>query len=93
MLAANALAAALAPFYAVGADLLRAAFLDPRVQDVHPGWEHTTESMVAGLRGRSRPTRTIRSSTSSSASCLSAAAVREACGPAPTHAPNRRARR
>jgi transcriptional regulator with XRE-family HTH domain len=50
VLAVNALAAALAPFYAVGTNLLRAAFLDPRVQDMHPGWEHTTESMVAGLR-------------------------------------------
>jgi transcriptional regulator with XRE-family HTH domain len=50
VLAVNALAAALAPFYAIGTNLLRAAFLDPRVQDMHPGWEHTTESMVAGLR-------------------------------------------
>lgn len=50
VLAVNALAAALAPYYTVGTNLLRAAFLDPRVQDMHPGWEHTTESMVAGLR-------------------------------------------
>jgi transcriptional regulator with XRE-family HTH domain len=55
VLAANALATALAPFYTVGTNLLRAAFLDPRVQDMHPGWEHTTESMVAGLRATVGP--------------------------------------
>jgi transcriptional regulator with XRE-family HTH domain len=55
VLAVNALAAALAPFYAVGTNLLRAAFLDPRVQDMHPGWEHTTESLVAGLRATIGP--------------------------------------
>jgi transcriptional regulator with XRE-family HTH domain len=55
VLAVNALAAALAPFYVVGTNLLRAAFLDPRVQDMHPGWEATTESMVAGLRATIGP--------------------------------------
>jgi len=55
VLAANALATALAPFYSVGTNLLRAAFLDPRVQDMHPGWERTTESMVAGLRATVGP--------------------------------------
>src|SRR6201996_2705679 len=55
VLAVNALAAALAPFYTAGANLLRAAFLDPRVRDMHPGWEHTTESMVAGLRATIGP--------------------------------------
>jgi transcriptional regulator with XRE-family HTH domain len=55
VLAVNTLAAALAPFYAVGTNLLRAAFLDPRVRDMHPGWEHTTESMVAGLRATIGP--------------------------------------
>jgi transcriptional regulator with XRE-family HTH domain len=42
VLAVNALATALAPFYTAGTNLLRAAFLDPRVQDMHPGWEATT---------------------------------------------------
>jgi transcriptional regulator with XRE-family HTH domain len=55
VLAVNALAAALAPFYAVGTNLLRAAFLDPRVRDMHPGWEDTTESIVAGLRATVGP--------------------------------------
>jgi transcriptional regulator with XRE-family HTH domain len=50
VLAANAMAAALAPHYAVGQNLMRAAFLDPRVREMHPGWEQTTESMAAGLR-------------------------------------------
>ncbi len=55
VLAVNPLASALGPFYAVGQNLLRAAFLDPRVQDMHPDWEETTESMVAGLRATIGP--------------------------------------
>jgi transcriptional regulator with XRE-family HTH domain len=55
VLAVNDLAAALAPCYAAGTNLLRAAFLDPRVQDMLPGWEATTESMVAGLRATIGP--------------------------------------
>jgi transcriptional regulator with XRE-family HTH domain len=55
VLAVNSAAAALAPFYTVGTNLLRAAFLDPRVQDMLPGWEDTTESMVAGLRATIGP--------------------------------------
>jgi transcriptional regulator with XRE-family HTH domain len=55
VLAANWLATALAPFYAVGANLLRAAFLDPRVQDTHPHWEAICASLVAGFRATIGP--------------------------------------
>jgi transcriptional regulator with XRE-family HTH domain len=55
ILAVNSLAAAMAPFYALGTNLLRAAFLDARVRDMLPGWEQTTESMVAGLRATIGP--------------------------------------
>ena len=50
MLAANSLALALAPYYAVGTNLVRATFLDPRVRDMHDDWELITESAVAALR-------------------------------------------
>ncbi len=50
VLAANPLATALAPYYVKGENLVRAAFLDPRVRDMHGNWEHVTESTVAGLR-------------------------------------------
>ncbi|HUE25449.1 MAG TPA: helix-turn-helix transcriptional regulator [Solirubrobacteraceae bacterium] len=50
VLAANPLAVALAPFHAVGENLVRAAFLDPRVRDMYGDWERVTESTVAGLR-------------------------------------------
>jgi hypothetical protein len=50
VLAANSLAIALAPYYAVGTNLLRATFLDPRVRDMYQDWEGITESAVAALR-------------------------------------------
>jgi transcriptional regulator with XRE-family HTH domain len=50
VLAANSLALALAPYYAVGTNLVRATFLDPRVRDMYHDWEGITESAVAGLR-------------------------------------------
>jgi transcriptional regulator with XRE-family HTH domain len=50
VLAANQLATALAPWYAAGENLVRAAFLDSRLRDMYGDWEHVTESTVAGLR-------------------------------------------
>jgi transcriptional regulator with XRE-family HTH domain len=50
VLAVNPLATALAPYYAVGTNLVRATFLDPRVRDMYRDWERITESAVAGLR-------------------------------------------
>jgi hypothetical protein len=50
VLAANALATALAPYYVEGENIVRAAFLDPRVRDRYDDWELVTESTVAGLR-------------------------------------------
>jgi hypothetical protein len=50
VLAANSLAIAVAPYHAPGNNLVRAAFLDPRVRDMYENWEYVTESTVAGLR-------------------------------------------
>lgn len=50
VLAANPLAAALAPFYAVGTNLVRATFLDPRVRDMYGHWDLITKDAVAALR-------------------------------------------
>jgi transcriptional regulator with XRE-family HTH domain len=50
VLAANPLATALVPYYEAGTNLVRAAFLDPRVRDMYGDWERVTESTVAGLR-------------------------------------------
>jgi transcriptional regulator with XRE-family HTH domain len=50
VLAVNPLATALAPYYVAGANMVRAAFLDPRVRDMYGDWEHVTETTVAGLR-------------------------------------------
>ena len=50
VLAANPLATAVAPYHAPGHNLVRAAFLDPRVRDMYEDWEYVTESTVAGLR-------------------------------------------
>jgi transcriptional regulator with XRE-family HTH domain len=50
VLAVNPLATALAPYYVVGENIVRAAFLDPRVRDMYGDWERVTESTVAGLR-------------------------------------------
>ncbi len=50
VLAANPLATAVVPYHAPGHNLVRAAFLDPRVRDMYGDWEYVTESTVAGLR-------------------------------------------
>jgi transcriptional regulator with XRE-family HTH domain len=55
VLAANPLATAVAPYHAVGVNLVRAAFLDPRVRDMYGDWDYVTESTVAGLRAHVGP--------------------------------------
>jgi transcriptional regulator with XRE-family HTH domain len=50
VLAANPLAIAVAPYHAPGHNLVRAAFLDPRVRDMYGDWDYVTEGTVAGLR-------------------------------------------
>jgi transcriptional regulator with XRE-family HTH domain len=50
VLAANPLATALASYYVVGENMVRAAFLDPRVRDMYGDWEWVTETTVAALR-------------------------------------------
>jgi transcriptional regulator with XRE-family HTH domain len=50
VLAANAMATALAPYYVPGENIVRAAFLDPRVRDRYADWEAVTEVTAAGLR-------------------------------------------
>jgi transcriptional regulator with XRE-family HTH domain len=50
VLAANPIATALFPYYVNGENLVRTAFLDPRVRDLYRDWEHLTETTVAGLR-------------------------------------------
>jgi transcriptional regulator with XRE-family HTH domain len=56
VLAANPLASALLPWYTPGVNLVRAAFLDERVRDLHvDDWEATARSAVAGLRAQVGP--------------------------------------
>jgi transcriptional regulator with XRE-family HTH domain len=55
VLAANQLATALAPYYRVGENIVRAAFLDPRVRDMYEDWDQVTESTAAGLRAHVGP--------------------------------------
>lgn len=50
VLAANALATALSPRLVAGANRLRALFLDPAEQALHPDWENAAGGMVAGFR-------------------------------------------
>jgi transcriptional regulator with XRE-family HTH domain len=50
VLAVNSLATALFPFCVTGENLVRAAFLDPRVRDMYGDWEWVTDTVVAGLR-------------------------------------------
>jgi transcriptional regulator with XRE-family HTH domain len=50
VLAVNSIAAALIPYYVKGENLVRTAFLDPRVRDMHGNWAQVTESTVACLR-------------------------------------------
>jgi transcriptional regulator with XRE-family HTH domain len=55
VLAVNPLATALVPFYRVGENLVRAAFLDPRVAETHGDYDGATESVVASLRALTGP--------------------------------------
>ena len=48
--AANRLAVALCPFFAVGSSPLRAAFLEPGMRDLYPDWDDATAKAVSGLR-------------------------------------------
>jgi transcriptional regulator with XRE-family HTH domain len=91
VLAANPLATALAPYYVKGGNLVRAAFLDPRVRDLHGDWEHVTEGTVAGLRALVGPD--VPASTSWSASSRSAASASASSGPDTTFGPSAAARR
>jgi transcriptional regulator with XRE-family HTH domain len=50
VLSATPLATAVAPYVAKGNNLVRSAFLDTRVRDMHGDWEYLTESTVADLR-------------------------------------------
>ncbi|WP_250030785.1 helix-turn-helix domain-containing protein [Paractinoplanes maris] len=50
VLASNDLARALSPSFTPGANQLRALFLDPAEQALHPEWENVTECFVANLR-------------------------------------------
>ncbi|GAB2671890.1 helix-turn-helix domain-containing protein [Kribbella swartbergensis] len=50
VLAVNALAEALSPNYRVGANLLRAVFLDPAERELRRDWEDLTEDGVAAFR-------------------------------------------
>jgi transcriptional regulator with XRE-family HTH domain len=50
VLAVNPLATALAPYYVKGENLVRAAFVDPRLRDMYEDWERIAETAVAGLR-------------------------------------------
>ena len=50
MVAANRLAVALSPFFAVGSNTLRAAFLEPAMRQLYPDWEDMTAKAVSSLR-------------------------------------------
>ncbi|HEY1970707.1 MAG TPA: helix-turn-helix transcriptional regulator [Pseudonocardia sp.] len=50
VLAANPVAAALSPGFAVGQNLSRWRFLDPAARQVYPDWDDATALVVGGLR-------------------------------------------
>lgn len=50
VLAANPVAAALSPGFAVGQNLSRWRFLDPTARQVYPDWDDATALVVGGLR-------------------------------------------
>jgi transcriptional regulator with XRE-family HTH domain len=50
VLAANPMATALAPWFTVGENLVRGAFLDPRRRELRPDWERSLGGTVAALR-------------------------------------------
>ncbi len=55
VLAVNRLMLAIAPYYAVGTNRVRAIFLDPRAREMYEDWEPVTERAVAELRALSGP--------------------------------------
>jgi transcriptional regulator with XRE-family HTH domain len=55
VLAANSLATALVPYYRVGVNLVRAAFLDPQIEHSHGDRDRATEAAVASLRALTGP--------------------------------------
>jgi transcriptional regulator with XRE-family HTH domain len=55
VLAANPLATALAPYYAPGENLVRTAFLDPRLRDRYEDWDRAAAAAVAALRALAGP--------------------------------------
>ncbi|MFE5033321.1 helix-turn-helix domain-containing protein [Streptomyces sp. NPDC056683] len=50
VVAANRLAVALCPFFAVGSNPLRAVFLEPEMRSLYPQWDDVTVKAVSGLR-------------------------------------------
>jgi transcriptional regulator with XRE-family HTH domain len=48
--AANRLAVALTPFFAVGSDPLRSVFLEPEMRRLYPDWDDVTAKAVSSLR-------------------------------------------
>ncbi|MFJ3759751.1 helix-turn-helix domain-containing protein [Streptomyces sp. NPDC090080] len=50
VVAANRLAVLLCPFFAVGHNPLRAAFLEPEMRGLYPQWDDMTAKAVSGLR-------------------------------------------
>ncbi|HEY8984362.1 MAG TPA: transcriptional regulator, partial [Streptomyces sp.] len=50
VVAANRLAVALCPFFAVGNNPLRAVFLEPEMRALYPQWDDVTAKAVSGLR-------------------------------------------
>ena len=55
VLAANPLATALAPWFTVGENLVKGAFLDPRRRELRPDWERSLTGTVAALRANVGP--------------------------------------
>lgn len=55
VVAANRLAVALCPHFAIGAHPLRAAFLEPDMRLLYPDWDEMTAKAVSGLRALVTP--------------------------------------
>jgi len=55
VLAANPMATALAPWFTVGENLVKGAFLDPRRRELRPDWERSLPGTVAALRANVGP--------------------------------------
>ena len=55
VLAANPLATAIAPWFTVGENLVKGAFLDPRRRELRPDWERSLAGTVAALRANVGP--------------------------------------